>query len=115
MTGAASLPVGFEALEPFVELWAASTCAMRDQRRGESTAAERRAFFDATAPLLAPALAQLDAKPLTEFTPADKRLLNLMLSLGHVQMAVEVHGDSEPQHAAAREAMKITRSVTDLN
>lgn len=114
MTGAASLPEGFEALEPFVEHWAANTCAMRDQRRGESTAAERRAFFDAAAPLLAPALSHLDAKPLSALNLAEKRLLNLMLSLGHVQMAVEVHREVEPQHAAAREAMKITRSVTDL-
>jgi hypothetical protein len=114
MTGAASLPVGFEALEPFVEHWTADTCAMRDRRRFESTAPERCAFFNAAVPLLVPALTHLDAKPLTEFNPAEKRLLNLMLSLGHVQMAVEVHREIEPQHAAAREVMKITRSVTDL-
>jgi len=114
MTDAASLPAGFEALEPFQERWAAGTCAMRDQRRGESTAAERQTFFDAAAPLLAPALLHLDAKPLAELDTAEKRLLNLMLSLGHVQMAVEVHREIEPQHAAARELMKITRSVTDL-
>jgi hypothetical protein len=114
MMAAAPLPAGFDALEPFVETWAATTCAARDQRRGESTADERRAFFDAAAPMLEQALAYLDARPLAELAPADKRLLNLMLSLGHIQMAVEVHREVEPQHAAARGAMKITRSVTDL-
>lgn len=114
MTGAASLPVGFEALEPFVERWTAGTSLLRDQRRGDSTAAERRAFFDVAAPLLTPAFALLDAKPLAELDMAEKRLLNLMLNLAHIQMAVEVHGDSEPQHAAARAVMKITRSVSDF-
>lgn len=114
MSGAAPLPAGFEPLEPFVESWAATTCTARDRRRGESTDEERRAFFNAAAPLLEQALAHLDAKPLAQLDPADKRLLNLMLSLSHVQMAVEVHREMEPQHAAARAAMTITRSVTDL-
>ncbi|MEW9856553.1 hypothetical protein [Novosphingobium sp. M1R2S20] len=109
-----TLPAGFETLEPFVDRWAATTCAARSERRSQSTAEERSTFFDAAAPLLDPALAYLDTRPLPELTPADKRLLNLMLSLGHVQMAVEVHREMEPEHAAARASMEITRSVTDL-
>jgi len=114
MSSTETLPSAFNALEPFVDMWAAATCSARDERRGVSTAEERCAFFDAAAPLLEPALAYLDAKPLAELDTSDKRLLNLMLSLGHVQMAVEVHRGVEPQHAAARAAMTITRSVTDL-
>lgn len=108
------LPAEFQALEPFVELWSAPTTADRDRRRADSTAEQRQAFFDAGAPLLDRALAYLDAKPLTGLDEADRRLLNLVLSLGHVQMAVEVHREMEPRHAASREAMTITRSITDL-
>lgn len=108
------LPAGFEVLQPFVERWAAPTCLERDRRRGSSTEEERRTFFDTAAPLLERALAHLDAKPLAEHDAADKRLLSLMLALSHIQMAVEVHRELEPRHAEAREAMIITRSVTDL-
>jgi hypothetical protein len=108
------LPPGFEALEPFIDRWAITTTTARAQRRTDSTAKERQAFFDAAAPLLEPAITYLDARPLTSLDAAERRLLNLMLCLAHVQMAVEVHKEMEPQHAAFREAMAITRSVTDL-
>lgn len=114
MTDALHLPIGFEPLAPFVATWAASTTAERAQLRTDSTAEQRKAFYDVAAPLLDPALAYLDARPLPNLEPADKRLLNLMLSLMHVQMAVEIHREMEPQHAAARAAMVITRSVTDV-
>jgi hypothetical protein len=45
---------------------------------------------------------------------SDKRRLYVMLSPGHVQMAVEAHREMEPRHAAWREAIVITRSVSDL-
>lgn len=114
MTHTMALPQGFEALEPFVQDWSATTALVRDQRRSQSSAEERQVFFDAAAPLLQRALDHLDAKPLDELDASDKVLLNMMLSLGHVQMAVEVHRETEPQHAAARKAMTITRSVTDF-
>jgi len=108
------LPVGFEALIPFVETWAITTTAGRAQRRSDSTAEEREAFFEAAAPMLAPAMAYLDSKPLSGLDEADKRLLNLMLCLSHVQVAVEVLKETEPRHARLREAMEITRSCTEL-
>jgi hypothetical protein len=114
MSGQAHLPAGFEALEPFVEPWAATTTAARAQLRSDSTAQQRESFFQAAAPMLDQAMAYLDARPLSELAPADKRLLNMMLSLSHVQVAVEILKDMEPRHAALREAMVITRSVTDL-
>lgn len=110
----AMLPAGFEALLPYAEDWAATTTASRAQRRTDSTPQERQAFFDAAAPLLGVAMAYLDAKPLSGLDAADKRLLNLMMALSHVQMAVEVHKETEARHAGLREAMVITRSASDL-
>lgn len=109
-----SLPSGFETLAPFVETWAATTTAARAQRRTDSTPTERQAFFEAAAPLLEPAMAYLDARRLADLDAGERQLLNLMMSLSHVQMAVEIHREMEPQHAAFREAMAITRSATDF-
>ena len=109
-----ALPTGFEALEPFVEYWAAATCVERDELRGGSSAEAKQTFFKSGAPLVTQATAYLDTKPLSELDAADKRLLNLLLSLSHIQMSVEVHREMEPQHALARKAMIITRSVSDL-
>ncbi|MFA7602915.1 MAG: hypothetical protein WCY29_07900 [Novosphingobium sp.] len=114
MSARQNLPAGFEALVPFVARWAAATTAERARRRSDSTAEERQTFFDAAAPRLQAAMAYLDAKPLPELDDADKRLLNLMMGFSHVQMAVEVHRETEPRHAAWREAMVITHSATDL-
>ena len=114
MTPQATLPAGFAAGEPYVARWAATTTAERARRRSESTPDERQAFFDAAAPRLQDAMTYLDAKSLAALDAADKRLLNLMMAFSHVQMAVEVHREMEPRHAAWREAMVITRSTTDL-
>ena len=113
MSAPASLPTGFERLEPFVGQWSAATTAERAQIRSGSTPEERQAFFDAAAPWLEQAMTYLDARPLADLIEADKQLLKLMLSLCHVQMAVEIHREMEPRHAKLREAMIITRSATD--
>jgi len=113
MSAQHSLPAGFERLELFVDQWVTATTAERAQRRTDSTPEERQAFFDAAAPMLEQAIAYLDAKPLARLDDADKRLLKLMFSLSHVQMAVEVHREMEPRHAMLREIMVITRSATD--
>lgn len=108
------LPAGFGGLESFVEQWALPTTAERAQRRTNSTPLERQRFFDAAAPWLEEAMTYLDSKSLTELDEADRILLNLMFSLCHVQMAVEVHREMEPAHAMLRDAMIITRSITDV-
>jgi hypothetical protein len=108
------LPSGYEALEPFVQDWAIEGAANRARRRSESTVAERAAFFAAAKDFAAPALKQLDEKPLAELEPREERLLNLMLTLAHVAMAVEIQGEVEPEHAKMREHMRFTRTHSDL-
>jgi len=107
------LPPGFEQLEPFVAPWAIASSAGRDQRRSNSTESERVAFYEAAKDLAQPALAYLDRKPLTDFDESEKRLMDLILSLGHVALAVEAQGPDEARHASARRHMRITRSNAD--
>ena len=113
MGNATTLPAGFEALEPFVDSWSIEGAAKRAQRRLDSTAADREAFFEAAAGLAAPALELLDRKPLGELDDSERRLLNLMLSLAHVSLAVEVQRDHEAAHARGARQVRITRAPSD--
>jgi len=108
------LPAGFEALEPFVAQWAVAGANNRANARVDSAPAEREAFVEVARPLLMPALDYLDKKPLNQFDEAEQRLMNLMLTLAHAAMAVEVQGDDEPKHAAASRYMTITRAPADV-
>jgi hypothetical protein len=109
-----SLPMGFEALEPFVARFAIDNAARRAEMRGEAPPEERDAFYQAAKPLLAPALDYLDGKKFAEYDERDKRLMWLMLSLAHVAIAVEIQGDDEPRHARLRAHMPVTRAPADF-
>jgi hypothetical protein len=114
MNNANALPAGFEALAPFVEQWSIAGAANRGQRRFESEEVARVAFYNAAKDLAAPALALLDQKPLAEFDDKEERLMNLLLSLAHVSLAVEVQADAESKHADFSQFMKITRAPSDI-
>ena len=113
MTAARSLPAGFASLEPFADHWAIAGTAARAARRSASRAEEREAFFAAAAPLLDAALDYLDMRSLGTFTPAEQRLMDLMLMLAHVALAVEIQGPDEAASAPWRERMRIDRSAAD--
>jgi len=114
MSGAAaSLPSGFEALEPFVAFWAVDSAAQRAHCRDVSDEASRAAFYDAAIGLIARALEYLDARPLGRFDASEQRLMRLALSFAHVSMAVELQRDQEPRHARDRPYMRITRAPAD--
>jgi hypothetical protein len=113
MSEATSLPGGFAELEPFVGRWAVPGTAARAALRTGSTAEEREAFFAVASPLMGSALDYLDARPLDAFTPADQRLMDLMLSLAHVALAVEIQGPDEAKSAPWRDRMRISRSTAD--
>ncbi len=110
-----TLPAGFEALTPFVEIWAVDGTADRAALRGSSTADQRQAFYDAMAPLLEKALDHLDATPLGEHDAAQQSLMNLTLSFAHVALAIEVQGPDEATHTLNRDAMVMTRAPADNN
>lgn len=108
-----TLPAGFAALEPFVARWAVERSAARARLRLDSSAAEREAFYGQAVALLPAALALLDAKPLAELDAAERRLMQLMLSLAHVSLAVEVQGSDEAKHAAQAVHLRILRTPAD--
>lgn len=109
-----SLPVGFEALQPFVRAWAIDGAHNRLLARLRSEEAERVAFFNVAREALAPALDYLDTKPLAEFSEPDKRLMSLLLSMAHISLAVEIQGTDEPGHAESARHMTITQATADL-
>ncbi len=113
MTDAISLPEGFEVLEPFVERWAVDGAANRSRLRLDSAPEEREAFFHAASELAAPALELLDRKPLDQLDAAERRLMNLLLSLVHVSLAVEIQGDQEAFHARGARRIRINRAPSD--
>ncbi|QIG81040.1 hypothetical protein [Stakelama tenebrarum] len=108
-----ALPQGFETLEPFVDQWAVAGSAERAARRDASTAEARETFYAAASPLLTSALDRLDGRPLAEHDASETRLMQLMLSLAHVALAVELQQDDEPKHQPLRREMRITRTPAD--
>jgi len=110
-----SLPAGFEALEHYVATWGVEGANNRSLARLNSTEAERVAFFNAARPLVEPALALLDAKPLDQHDAREQRLMRLLLGFAHAALAVEMQGDAEPKHAAGARFMRFTRAPADGN
>lgn len=108
------LPAPFAELEPFAEKWAVAGMNERALARGESTAEERQAFYNAAKDRIAPALDLLDAKPLGSLDEAEQRLLQLTLSFAHVALAVEIQGPDEAKHAELRAHMPIARNPADV-
>jgi len=108
--GGSRLPDGFAALEPFVGDWAIASSAARAARRDDSGAADQLAFYQAARDFLDPALTLLDGKPLDALDDKERRLLDLMLTLAHVSIAVEVQRDFEPHHTVMRRHMRITKT-----
>lgn len=107
------LPEGFEELEPFVGQFALPATTDRAALRGQLSEKELSSFHQAMTGRIGAALELMDSKPLADLSPQEKRLLDLTLSYAHVALAVEVHGEGEPEHAKLRDRMKITRSPTD--
>jgi hypothetical protein len=107
------LPEGFEALEPFVDRWARPSSAARVEARLDSDDAARAAFYTAGRERLAEALALLDRKPLGEHDEKERRLMDLLLSLAHVSLAVELQRDHEPSQAAGRRHIRVIGTTAD--
>ena len=109
----ASLPSGFEVLEPFVDSWAIDGAINRARRRSASNEQEQIAFYSVAKDLLDPALTYLDQRSLNSFTDQEQRLMNLVLSFAHIAQAVEVQQSNEAAHAKLRESLTITCASAD--
>jgi hypothetical protein len=113
MSRSSLLPAGFEALEPFTEFWVDDTAAKRAYCRDISNEASRQAFYNTAVTLVPLALEHLDAKSLADLSDSEQRLMQLVLSFGHVAMAVELQGSEEAEHAQWRPFMQITTTPAD--
>ena len=91
----ASLPAGFESLEPFVADWVLPDAVARMTKRHNSAIAEIRQFYGAVLPFGEKALAYLRGFQLGSMPPEAERLLKLMLSLAEIAPAVEWYNDPE--------------------
>lgn len=107
------LPNGFATLEPFAATWAIDGSAARAAQRGHASAEDRSAFHAAMSPLILPALALLDAKPLADHDTAEQRLMQMCLAFAHIALAVETQGEDEAKHTPQRDEMIITRTPAD--
>jgi hypothetical protein len=109
MSRSATLPAPFGMLEPFAEYWAAPTLSLRDTRRLESGPEQRLVFYHAVKDLAPAMLDYLDGKAFSAYDEADHRLMDLMSSLIHLSLAVEVEGNEEHLHAQGSWKMPIVR------
>lgn len=110
----ALLPAGFAALEPFLPDWSGETAGARAGIRDDTDLEAMQAFHAAVEPLLGPAFAHLDARPLAEQDARDERLMRLLLTFAHIALAVEVQREEEPMHRMLRPSLHIRRTPADL-
>ena len=107
------LPAEFSQLEPFVDRWAVATMAGRLRLRIESSAEDRRQFYEAILPAAEQALEYLGQFSLDELPPEASRLLQLMLSLAEISLTQEVYTpEVEAVHARSNRLIRVQRSST---
>jgi hypothetical protein len=106
------LPPEFVALEPLVERWAVPTMAARLALRINSSAAQRRAFYDAMLPAAGPALEHLSRYTMDDLPADAARLLQLLLTLTEVSLTQEVNtAEVEAVHAQSNRLMRIQKEL----
>lgn len=108
-----SLPIGFEALEPFASDWVLPDTAARMAKRQNASIEALTAFYDAMLPLGEAALAHLRNYQLGELNGADERLLKLMLCLAEVAPAVEWYGQPAVPDGFPVSRIRFLRQIDD--
>jgi hypothetical protein len=103
------LPGGFAELEPFLDQWCLKGTQERHARRESSSMADIRRFYDVMLSKAPAAIAFLDGKPFDGLTDDEQRLMYLLLALGHVAVAVEVHGQPRAPHTPYPHRVKLSR------
>ena len=106
---ARELPDGFEDLEPFLALWCLKTTQERHIRRETASMDDIRRFYDAMLARAPDAIAFLDGKPFDSLADDEERLMQLLLALGHVAVAVEVHGQPRAPHTPYPHRVQISQ------
>lgn len=98
---AVELPEGFDDLALFMD-WARSTELSRNEKRWSATLEESRTFYDTMLERAPAVLGYLNQFTLEHISKpenaADRRLLNLCLSLAEVSATVEMYEDPQPKY-----------------
>jgi hypothetical protein len=108
MSHAAALPAGFEDLAQFVDQWCLPGTQQRHARRETASMEDIRRFYDAMLAKAPAAIAFLDGKPFDALADDELRLMHLLLALGHVAVAVEVHGQPHAPHTPYPHRVRLT-------
>jgi hypothetical protein len=106
-TGERLLPEQFSNLEPFAPYWAVNGHENRRYQRHDTNMAEVQRFYDAVYPRAEEALKYLDAFKLRDLEGPDRRLAQLILSLGQASMSVEVHRELRVPYSPWPNKLKI--------
>ena len=109
MRNAAALPAGFEDLEPFLDQWCLTGTQERHVRRETASMEDIRRFYDAMLARAPDAIAFLEGKPFDGLADNERRLMQLLLALGHVAVAVEVHGQPRAPHTPYPHRVRLTQ------
>jgi hypothetical protein len=109
MRNATALPAGFEDIEQFVDQWCLPGTQERHAHRETALMENMRQFYDAMLAKAPAAIAFLDGKPFDSLTGDEQRLMRLLLALGHVAVAVEVHGQPRAPHTPYPHRVRLTR------
>ena len=107
----ATLPAGFDELEPFVAKWAGETTAARMNTRCESDMADIQAFYNAMIVRADDAITLIDTYTL-DALPADVgTLCRLVLALAQASIAVEMHRQPNAPDAPYPNSIKLMRGT----
>ena len=109
----ASLPSGFESVQPFVARWVLPDAVARMAKRQSSSMPEIRCFYDAMLPLGAQALDYLRGFQLGSLPPQAERLLKLMLALAEIAPAVEWYNDARVEDGFDVARIRYLRQIPD--
>jgi hypothetical protein len=104
------LPAGFEDLEPFLDQWCLKGTQERHTRRETASMEDIHRFYDAMLAKAPAAIALLDGKPFDGLADDEQRLMYLLLALGHVAVAVEVHRQPRAPHTPYPHKVRLTQA-----
>ena len=109
------LPEPFAGLQPFAAGWALPGMSARRQKRLQSSAAERDAFYAAMSPRITAVMDYLSAVPLRELSDSQKSLLQLALCLAEISLSIEVYNaEVEAKHAPSSRLVDVQREMDGL-
>lgn len=113
MDSEASLPSGFESVDPFVAGWVLPDAVARMAKRQGSKIEDLRRFYDAMLPLGEQALSYLRAFQLGSLSPQAERLLKLMLALAEIAPAIEWYNDPRVYDGFDVDRIRYLRQIPD--